>query len=419
MTDTSAAKTGNTMNARRPVAAEGVMEGFPPSVDKRITVANWQEPEFLRWSLMHRSLQVGTAPIYRGDGPVSPLPDLLQPLDDLPVPGIDGTPVPLSRMLAALETDAFLILHRGQIVFERYFHGMRASTQHSAASISKSFVSVLAGILQHQGVLDFHRQAQHYVPQMQGSAMADATLQQLLDMQAGIQRPVIAGRGSVVGQQDGGVYEILGLVERQAGSPSDFYEFILQKPRAGRHGEKFYYDNGPVEALAWVIRRATGRAIAELYSELLFAPMGAQRDAYISVDRVGAEFAAGGLALVLRDMARFGEMLRRNGAWNGRQIVPEAFIADTRRNGDRALFAASPRSAVMPGGSYRNCFFHMHDDMEGYCASGRYGQRIYVSPRAELVIAQFSSAGGAPPPHPFDAPTARLQHALAAHFASR
>jgi CubicO group peptidase (beta-lactamase class C family) len=118
-------------------------------------------------------------------------------------------------------------------------------------------------------------------------------------------------------------------------------------------------------------------------------------------------------------MARFGEMLRRDGNWNGRQIVPEAFMDETRRGGDRALFAASARSAVMPGGSYRNCFFHMHDDMEGYCASGRYGQRIYVSPQAELVIAQFSSAGGAPPPHPFDAPTVRLQHALASYFSDR
>jgi CubicO group peptidase (beta-lactamase class C family) len=407
------------MNARAPTQNQGVMEGFPPPAAKRITAANWQEPEFLRWSLTHRSTQVFTAPIWRGDGPVSALPENLEPLDSLTVPGMDGAPVPLHEMLTALETDAFLVMHRGQIVFERYFQAMQPSTLHSAASISKSFLAVLAGILQDRGAVDFNRQAQDYVADMRGSAMGDATLQQLLDMQAGIQRPVIDGRGSVVGQQDGGVYEILGLLPQQPGAPSDFYEFVLQKPRAGRHGERFYYDNGPAEALAWVVRRATGQTIADLYSELLFAPMGAQRDASISVDRVGAEFAAGGLALVLRDMGRFGEMLRCNGHWNGRQIVPEGFIADTRSGGDRALFAASPRSAVMPGGSYRNCFFSMHDSMEGFCASGRYGQRIYVSPRAELVVAQFSSAGGAPPPHPFDAPTARLQHALATYFSSR
>lgn len=398
--------------------ADGVMQGFPPSPQTRITPQNWHEPAFLRWSLMNRSQQVPTVSIWRGDGPVSALPEAPQALDTLPVPGLGGTLAPLQDVLAALEVDAFLIMHRGRIVYERYLHGMRPQTLHGTASVSKSFMAMLAGILQGQGVLDFQKEAQHYVPEMRGTAMGDATLQQLLDMQAGIQRPVIVGRANAMGQQDGGVYEILGLLPLQADTPADFYEFVLRKPRSGSHGKQFYYDNGTIEAVAWAVRRATGRSIAELYSELMFAPLGVQRDAYLTVDRLGAEFTAGGLAMTLRDMARFGEMLRHGGHWNGRQIVPEAFVADTRRGGDRALFAASPRHGVMPTGSYRNCFFNMHDDMEGFTASGRYGQRIYVSPQAELVVAQFSSAGGAPPPHPFDGPTVVLQHALAAHFAA-
>ncbi|MET4576254.1 serine hydrolase domain-containing protein [Ottowia thiooxydans] len=398
--------------------AAAVMQGFPPAPEARISAQNWHEPAFLRWSLMNRSMQVPSVQIWRGDGPTSPLPEVPQELDALPVPGLDGTSAPLQQVLASLEVDAFLVLHRGRIVYERYFHNMLPRTLHGTASVSKSFMAVLCGILQGQKVLDFGAEAQYYVPELRGTAMGDASLQQLLDMQAGIQRSLIAGRDTSMGQQDGGVYEILGLLPLQPDSAADFYEFVLRKPPAGQHGRQFYYDNGTVEALAWVVRRATGRAIADLYSEYIFAPLGAQRDAFITVDRLGAEFTAGGLATTLRDMARFGEMLRHNGYWNGRQIVPEAFVADTRRGGDRALFAASPRHALMPTGSYRNCFFNMHDDMQGYTASGRYGQRIYVSPRAELVVAQFSSAGGAPPPHPFDGPTVLLQHALAAHFAA-
>lgn len=394
-----------------------VMQGFPPLPENRITPQNWHEPAFLRWSLMHRSLQVPSVPIWHGDGPVSILPEVPQDLDALLVPALDGTPAPLCSVLQALEVDAFLIMHRGRIVYERYFHDMRPHTLHGTASISKSFMAALIGILEGQGVLALEREAQYYVPEMHGSAMGDATLQQLLDMQAGIQRPVLSDRDGAIGQQDGGVYEILGLLPRRTDVPADLYEFVLAKPRSGPHGHRFYYDNGTVEALAWAARRATGRAIADLYSEFLFMPLGAQRDAYITVDRLGAEFTAGGLATTLRDMARFGEMLRHDGYWNGRQIVPEAFVAATRQGGDRAMFAASARHAVMPTGSYHNCFFHMHDDMEGYTASGRYGQRIYVSPRAELVVAQFSSAGGAPPPHPFDGPTVSLQHALATYFA--
>lgn len=407
---------GEPSPARLPT---GVMEGFPPAPAQRIGPHNWQEPAFLRWSLMNRSAQVPSVPIWRGDGPTSVLPEAGEDLDGLSVPSLDGTSAPLASVLAALEVDGFLVMHRGRIVYERYDHGMLPHTLHSAASVSKSVMAMLVGILQGQGVLDLAQMAHHYVPEMHDCAMGDATLQQLLDMQAGIERPVLAGRDGAVGQQDGGVYEILGLLPRGPEAPADFYEFVLRKPRSGPHGGRFYYDNGTVEALAWVVRRATGRKIADLYSELLFAPVGAQRDGSITVDRLGAEFTAGGMAMTLRDMARFGEMLRHDGHWNGRQVVPASFVADTRSGGDRALFAASVRSSVMPTGSYRNCFFHMHDDMEGFAASGRYGQRIYVSPRAELVIAQFSSAGGAPPPHPFDAPTVRLHHALALHFSPR
>ncbi len=405
----------NTFSTHSPIA---VMEGFPPSSESRITPHNWHEPAFLRWSLMHRSVQVPSVSIWRGDGPASALPEAPQDLDALPVPALDGSPTSLRSMLKQLEVDAFLVMHRGRIVYERYFHGMQPHTLHGTASISKSFMAMLIGILQGQGVLDLEREAQHYVPEMRGSAMGDATLQQLLDMQAGIQRPVMTGRDGTIGQQDGGVYEILGLLPSHPDAPADFYDFVLRKLRSGQHGRRFYYDNGTVEALAWIVRRATGRTIADLYSELMFMPLGAQRDAYITVDRLGAEFTSGGLATTLRDMARFGEMLRNDGYWNDRQIVPEAFVAATRRGGDREMFAATARHAVMPTGSYRNCFFHMHDDMEGFAASGRYGQRIYVSPRAQLVIAQFSSAGGAPPPHPFDGPTATLQHALATSFAN-
>lgn len=394
------------------------MQGFPPSPQSRVTPSNWFALPYLRWSLMNRSLMVPTANVWRGDGPASPLDFKPQALDDLPVPGIDGQIVSLIRHLASLEIDGFLVMHRGVVVYERYFHGMAAHHQHSSASVSKSLLGALVGILQGQGVLDLQKTAQHYVPEMSGTAMGSATLQQLMDMQAGIVRPELAGRPDAVGAQDGGVFEVIGMLPRKPDSPEDFYDFILKKPAAGRHGEAFYYDNGQPEALAWVIRRATGRRIAELMSELLWVPLGPDRDAYYSIDRTGAEFTAGGLGLTLRDLARFGEMLRCEGHWRGRQVVPPAFLADTRAGADRQLFAATRFGQVFPKGSYHNLFWHVHDEYQGYMALGRFGQRCYVSPVAELVIAQFSSAPG-PAPHPFDLPNVQLQKQLAQCFLGR
>lgn len=392
-----------------------VMQGFPPKPETRLTPANWFQLPYLRWSLMHRSMMVATTAVWRGDGPVSPLSFAPQALDDASVTGLDGKPTKLLPHLQSLEADAFLVMHRGRVVYERYFHGMRPQDQHGSASVSKSFLSLVVGNLVAQGVLDLSKTAEHYVPEMAGTAMAGATLQQLLDMSAGIVRPNLDGRPGELGAQDGGVYEVLGLMPRKADSPDDFYDLILRKPAAGEHGQAFYYDNGQPEAVAWVVKRATGRRIADLMSDLVWAPLGPDRDAFYTVDKTGAEFTAGGLGLTLRDMARAGEMVRCEGHYNGRQVVPAAYLADIRAGGNRAHFAASRFGAIWPQGSYRNQFWNAHDDVGGFMAFGRFGQRMYVSPRAELVIAQFSSAAG-PAPHPFDVPLARLQNELAHLF---
>nr|WP_314624052.1 serine hydrolase [uncultured Noviherbaspirillum sp.] len=394
---------------------EAIMRGFPPAPDSVVHAGNWFELPYLRWSLMNRARMVRTVPVWRGDGTVRELSLKPGSIGSTPVTGLDGHPVPLEALLHSLETDACIVLHKGQIAYEEYFHGMKAHTHHGSASISKSYVSVVAGILAHEGLLDLGQQAAHYVAEMRGTAMGGATLQQLLDMQVGIVRPTMQGRAEGLGPQDGGVFEIIGLMEPGPDSPRNFYEFILRKERSGEHGRRFYYDNGPPEALAWVMKRVCGVSLSELVSKYLFAPLGSERDGSYSIDSTGAEFAAGGLQLTLRDLARFGEALRCDGFWNNQQIIPASFINEVRRGGDRAMFAESRFAQAMFGGSYHNSFYIMHDEVGGYMASGRYGQRLYISPKAELVIAHFASAPG-PSPHPFERPYVRMHRELAEIF---
>lgn len=392
------------------------MQGFPPAPETRVTGDNWTLNPWLRWSLLNRQALVSNVPVWRGDGPVWELPAAPLALDDLAVTGVDGEPTTLLELLPAMDIDGFMILHRGRAVYTRHFHGMRPQTQRNSASVSKSILATVVAVLEDQGVLDLSRTAEYYVTEMRGTAMGDATLQQLLDMQAGIQRPALTGRSATVGTQDGGVFEIIGLMPRRPDTAADFYDFILKKPRGGAHGSTFFYDNGQVEAVGWVLRRATGKPVAELLSELVYAPLGPWRDGFYSVDDTGAEFTAGGLGLTLQDLARFGEMLRCEGWANGRQIVPAAFLADVRRGGDKALFAKSTFAETYRTGSYRSWFWNLHDDVGAFQANGRYGQRVYVCPKAELVIAQFSSWGGPARPHRFDAPDVRLLNELAKHF---
>jgi CubicO group peptidase (beta-lactamase class C family) len=98
----------------------------------------------------------------------------------------------------------------------------------------------------------------------------------------------------------------------------------------------------------------------------------------------------GGLNACLRDLARFGELMRREGDWQGTRVVPAAVVADIRRGSDPAKFAKAGYT-LLPGYSYRNMWWVSDNDLGAFEGRGIHGQRLYVAPMAELVIARFAS----------------------------
>ena len=139
-----------------------------------------------------------------------------------------------------------------------------------------------------------------------------------------------------------------------------------------------------------MIARATGRNVAQLLSERIWRRLGAEQDAYFTVDSIGTPFAGGGLNTGLRDLARFGEMLRNEGRFNGQQIVPKAAVDDIRGGGDKAAFVKGGYP-LLKGWSYRDMWWVTHNDHGAYMARGVHGQRIYIDPKAEMVIVRYAS----------------------------
>jgi hypothetical protein len=82
-----------------------------------------------------------------------------------------------------------------------------------------------------------------------------------------------------------------------------------------------------------VYERACERAYADILSEYLWTPLGAEHDAYITIDARNAMRAAGGICASPHDLARFAEMIRRRGVADGRQVVPGAWIDDITASG--------------------------------------------------------------------------------------
>jgi len=81
------------------------------------------------------------------------------------------------QALAETYADGIAVLHRGRIVFERYFGALEPHKQHIAMSVTKSFTGVLAGILVAEGKLDPTAPVTAYVSELKPSAFSDATVE--------------------------------------------------------------------------------------------------------------------------------------------------------------------------------------------------------------------------------------------------
>jgi CubicO group peptidase (beta-lactamase class C family) len=176
--------------------------------------------------------------------------------------------------------------------------------------------------------------------------------------------------------------------------PSDIRSFFQElKETDGPHGGRFWYVSPNTDLLGWIIERATGRHYAELLSELLWQPMGAAESSYITVDRLGAPRAAGGMCATARDLARVGQLLVDGGSYKGRQVVPAAWIDMIMNDGDENAWAAGNLASYYPGVPihYRAKWYVERSAPRLLFCLGIHGQNLFVDVENEIVIAKFSS----------------------------
>ncbi|WP_232821187.1 serine hydrolase domain-containing protein [Oceanimonas marisflavi] len=332
-----------------------------------------------------------TVEVSRGLGAPAPLNYRLDPLIDKLhfLPWGSAEPVTFASSLARNYTDGLIILHRGDVVYERYFGALQEDGQHAAMSVTKSFTGLLAAVLVAEGKLDDTRQVAGYVPELKDSAFGDATVRQLMDMTTGLQYSEnYADPNAEVWQ-----YSAAGSPwPKPAGytGPVGYFEYLAGVQKQGEHGEAFGYKTVNSDALGWVISRVTGKSVAELLSEKIWRRIGMEQSAYYQVDELGIPFAGGGLSAGLRDMARFGELVRNQGRWQNEQILPAAAIEDIQRGGSKEAFARAGFDKL-EGWSYRNMWWITHNRNGAFAARGVHGQTIYIDPAAEMVLVRFAS----------------------------
>lgn len=368
-----------------------LMKGFPPLEEGQVTLGNWRKPPFNRWAFQHVREIVPSANIKNDPARVRALAS--EPLD-LRIVTVDTEQGKMSfgTFLEKTNTDGLVVLLDGKIVFEHYTNGMQPSTQHIMMSISKSVLGMMVGILVDRGTLDLSVPVTDWIPEVAKTAYAGARLRDLLDMRCGIlfDEDYLASAGPIIEYRKAQGWDPL----EPADKPMDlrsFYGFLTEPD--GRHADRFHYVSPNTDLMGWVIERATQQRYADLVSEHLWRPMGAERDAYITVDRLGAPRCAGGFNATTRDLARLGLLVAEGGKHDGRQVIPSSWIDDIRTAGDPQAWDAGDFEKYFPGLQmhYRSLWYVLREQAPLMFGVGVFGQNVFVDPTNRIVIAKFSS----------------------------
>ncbi len=390
----------------------GWMQGFPPPKDKVLHTWDGSFFEFpaIRWGVVHMREMPPTINVSRGlDAPGKLEYKLDKNIDVLTfMPWGEKTPMTWEASLWKNYTDGTIILHKGKVVYERYFGALTENDVHAVMSLTKSFTGTLASILVEEGKLDEKKLVPYYVPELKNSAYSDATIRQVMDMTTALKYSEDYANPKADIWDFSAAGNPLPKPKEYTG-PEGYYQYLETVKKEGTHGEAFGYKTVNADALGWIISKAAGESVNELLSEKIWSKIGMELDAYYQVDALGTPFAGGGFNAGLRDMARFGELIRNMGNWHGKQIIPMAAVADIEKGGSKEAFAKSGHPELK-GWSYRDMWWMTENADGAFAARGVHGQTIYIDPKAEMVIVRLAS-------HPIAANAANDAYSLPAYQA--
>ncbi|PHG05196.1 serine hydrolase domain-containing protein [Bacillus toyonensis] len=353
-----------------------------------VTKENWLDDPYLRWSYTHMKEFTLINEVKNNPDQVAHFPTALQKLDDFAAERGFGTTTPLRKLLDDNKTDAFVVVHNGQLVYERYFNGYNESEPHGMASLAKVFTGAMIQSLAEENRIDLEKTADTYIKELNNTPFGKATLQQLMDMQVSVEYPTHGYEHPALENQDAQLYLASNILPRGKNydGPMKIYDMLREAEETAPPGSGFSYDNGSAETLAWVIRTITGKSLAENVSERIWSQIGMEENAYYVTDETKVEQASAGLNATARDMARFGQLLLNNGEYNGKQIIPSS-ITKSVENVQEGELAIGNGASI----SYHNQWWIPHNEQGAFEVLGSYGQTLYIDPKANMVIVHFSS----------------------------
>ncbi len=283
------------------------------------------------------------------------------------------------------QTKAVVVIHKGQLVAEKYAPDVDAYTPLPGWSMTKSVTNLLIGALMNDGRLSLSREAP--VPAWQetlGDPRIAITVDQLLRMSSGLKF-----------EEE---YALYSDVTRMLSVEADAAGFAASKPLVAEPGTVWSYSSGTSNILSGVIRWTVGGYLQEYYDftqNSLFLPLGIHT-ASLETDNNGTFIGSSYMYASARDWARLGQLCLQDGQWQGVRLLPEGWID----------YSTTP-TPTNPRNNY-GAHFWLNADPEdinqsrtwpslpadAYSMNGFQGQRVIIIPSRELVVVRLGFSGG-------------------------
>ncbi len=286
----------------------------------------------------------------------------------------------ISAYAQAADSSALLVMHRGNLIWERYWGGFTPTSTSNSMSLSKTIMALLMGIAIAEGHIESELEpVANYIPEWSEDERSKITLQDLLSMQSGLRN------------QDNTDNLNSDLVKMYAGTDAD--AVALKIPAVQAPKQAFDYNNANTQILSQVLEKATGERYADYLSTRLWKPLQAN-DAHLWLDRPQGDpkpFCC--LFATPRDWARVGQLFLDRGKVQGKQVVSSAWLDKMIQPSSLASnygyhIWLKARTEEKPGVFERTSSkpFLAQDT---FYLDGASLQRVYIIPSHNLVIVRI------------------------------
>lgn len=274
-----------------------------------------------------------------------------------------------------LKSVAYLVIHKDSIIHEQYWDDYGPDSHSNSFSMAKSIVSSLVGVAIMEGkIKSVDEPVCNYLPEYCDGLAAELTIQDLLNMSAGINF-----------DED---YLNPFAFPAKANYGRDLRELVAEYQVVSQPGEYFNYQSGVTQILSFLVEKVTGQSVAKYASEKLWKPMGARDQAYWSLDHEGGEAKAFCcFNSNARDFARFGYLYLHNGNWHGKQLIDSAFVEACKHPATELK-----ETNGTTNNRYKNQWWqspNYRNKYDIYYMRGILGQYVIVIPEEEIIVVRL------------------------------